>query len=1652
MSDTNRFVAKKGLLLKPYDGISQDAILKTNTEGHVVTGATFDDLSNTAHTHLWFDINSTPTTISGYSITDAYTKTEVDNNFLSANTSESFVSISGDTMIGVLTVPELNVTGNTSTPTITDVDYIKFNTGTTISATTGSLYYSGNDNALTYKPKTNNNDVSINLGFETVFNVFNNTGYQINNGKVVLVNGSYGSDGDGVSTVMLPMSSLSGDSSIISGVATHDIPNGELGICTRFGIVRDININSGFTAGEMVYLSDTVPGDFDHHENISIDSRLNKVGYILQTGTTGSILVSFDSESTLTQLSDRRTNNLSINNASSGIISFDGFSLNTGATTTYNIGAVQGWLADNITDPNDPKITYVNFPLTTGLTTSYLTVCAVTHIGIDANLNVIESDVPFTNSQTRDYIDLGVIVHSNKVNINTFNNQPIVSTNIGAQIYDLYRSIGFFNSSGNEYSANGNNLQIDKTSGDIFKYGSNYENDPKNPHLKSLNGVNNITFNYRLQNSTEYSGYTNIDSNNYDLNGVLTPVPTYKFTMQRISLFSSNLTRIQYGQYIYDSIADAQGSIPYENFITEPNIEGNGLLRGFLIVRQGATDLSDSQQAVFVEVERFGTANSTNIGDVRRTEVINTQSTGVKDGGVLSISSPTGETTFTVSEGYGVIVDNTTPINPTYTQVDWLTSSYTALYINDTGETHTYISFNTLGQLTQTRGSIGITALDKRRQINLGGILHIGGEILYAWNRYIPLINPMNQLEDLTTSIGSFSVSGNRISKIPGTLQLYKSEGTAFYLGGNYQSEIENPNILTCPFLSGSTLVYANSQTILGHSGTSVDTQRYEPNLDGVLQNISNGNFAAHRIWHQPSKNVLVFQYAQYQYAKLADAKANFDLEEYLAPNILTKEAYLVAVLIGAESDVTSLLNSAVIPQGKFAGTGGGGTTPDTLQSAYENSPTPEIFTDATRGAVDFVKGSTAVDNNLVTFQNSGETIIGYIDADGAAFFANSVSSQTFYGNLNWNYVTLTPTTISGYGITNAVNISTYNTFTGVTIPNTYATIINLNNHTGNTSNPHNVTASQISAYTMIQSNANFLSANTSFYTQQQANANFLSANTFASTINTNGINNTGNITATTYYGDGSNLTNITNIAELDQVYLTYYGTSGTTSGTKGCTLTSPGNWTITQYNTAYYFDDKDGNMTITIPDSNATNLGKTMIISKPRLVQSGNNVVVKTVSNQAVAETSTFYLRSPNDRAELISVPFVGNGAPGYKYRVNMIGRTIHEVIEVSIGGTQLFSDIKSAVDFVNAYADGPRRIKVNPGTYYIPQTIEINCPYPITLEGYGTETTQLVVSGITGTPMFDIVTKCDFKGMSFIGGNGYGLIDDECCLDCGVDGLYFEVTNVVIDGFYKGVEIEGDSEYWVFNSIIQNCATGLYCVGGNFGVSENSLFNNGIGIYYQTISTANTFSIQNTIFDVSSGQTGIHYVDDTYKPIYNFATGNAFYGVGTYISGLTFDSDNQSDIRYENNAGLEDYKPSCWVWVSGNTGITTLTTLGTYYKASVNPLYINDVQMIKYSGGTSTQLFTYLPNISRKQTFVISGDLSASNNNDVVSVALFKNGTTKLQDIDVRTTTTGQPYPFAFNAINIANKGDSFDIRLTNLTANTRTAVLRTLMFSIN
>lgn len=230
------------------------------------------------------------------------------------------------------------------------------------------------------------------------------------------------------------------------------------------------------------------------------------------------------------------------------------------------------------------------------------------YVALDINQNVIQSSSPFTNEDRRTLALVGAVIHSNNININTTNEikAPIVApTN---QLHDMIKAVGSLNLEGNIYSPNGANLQLNKSAGVIWGLGINAA-DFYNPHVLSVSAQTAFNFNYRLRNSFQYSGTTSIDPNNYDNGGVLSVVPNNRFTIQRINLFQSGLSILQYGQNVYQSIDEAKVGVSSENFVTEQNIGDNAIFRSYLILKKGITNLTtavSSNEAFFLPVDKFG--------------------------------------------------------------------------------------------------------------------------------------------------------------------------------------------------------------------------------------------------------------------------------------------------------------------------------------------------------------------------------------------------------------------------------------------------------------------------------------------------------------------------------------------------------------------------------------------------------------------------------------------------------------------------------------------------------------------------------------------------------------------------------------------------------------------------------------------------------------------------------------------------------------------------------------------------------------------------------------------------------------------------------------------------------------------------------------
>lgn len=274
-------------------------------------------------------------------------------------------------------------------------------------------------------------------------------------------------------------------------------------------------------------------------------------------------------------------------------------------TTKFNITAGIG-IISNFDDPENPTSTIINFPAFTGITPTYLLTGTITYVAINNTASIVMQATPFTPEQRRSLIILGAVIHSNLTTINLLNNISAPSNASTNQLHDFIEAVGALNLTGNKYTANGANLQLNKSAGLIFKLGSNFANDWKNPHELAQTAGTSLTFRYRTQNGSEGSDRINLDPALYDLNNVLTAVPNNKFTIQTVTMFQSGVTRIQYGQTIYDDLATAKNAVFTRNFVLEPNSKENGIIRAYIIMKNTTTSLQNVADADILEAQKFG--------------------------------------------------------------------------------------------------------------------------------------------------------------------------------------------------------------------------------------------------------------------------------------------------------------------------------------------------------------------------------------------------------------------------------------------------------------------------------------------------------------------------------------------------------------------------------------------------------------------------------------------------------------------------------------------------------------------------------------------------------------------------------------------------------------------------------------------------------------------------------------------------------------------------------------------------------------------------------------------------------------------------------------------------------------------------------------
>lgn len=277
--------------------------------------------------------------------------------------------------------------------------------------------------------------------------------------------------------------------------------------------------------------------------------------------------------------------------------------LNFVNSTQFQLTAGRGQVVDNITDPENPIIYDVSWSTQT-ITATRIAESTFTIITVDKNGQVVQrlATEQYDYWNYRNEIILGTVQHFDKVNITSVTRRlfyPNIDMHLSLAEYQ--REMGGV-IRGNTVSGVAGGLTLQKTAGTLWNIGSNIFNDLSKPNLLQLNALNPLAFTYTWRDGSgawkTLTAQTNIQPNWYDDNTINTPstrpngtVANNKWSIQRAKLAGNNVVVLEFGQALYNSLAECVDGLQTENFIENPDY-ANYTFYFYILVKGGTTDTS----------------------------------------------------------------------------------------------------------------------------------------------------------------------------------------------------------------------------------------------------------------------------------------------------------------------------------------------------------------------------------------------------------------------------------------------------------------------------------------------------------------------------------------------------------------------------------------------------------------------------------------------------------------------------------------------------------------------------------------------------------------------------------------------------------------------------------------------------------------------------------------------------------------------------------------------------------------------------------------------------------------------------------------------------------------------------------------------------
>lgn len=302
-------------------------------------------------------------------------------------------------------------------------------------------------------------------------------------------------------------------------------------------------------------------------------------------------------------------------------------------------------------------------------------------------------------------------------------------------------------------------------------------------------------------------------------------------------------------------------------------------------------------------------------------------STGVASGGQISVNAiDPSAVDITACDGY--IVDYTADDQavPVITRVKTVDQTV-PMDAAALARAVTYWLLDSAGAVIQQAAKPG--PVQQRTHILLGVTAHTGGVIGVA--ETIPIILPSvgNQLVDLMDSLGTFSISGNRITANGANLMLNQSGGTMFarafshYVAGVFT---QNPHTSTTAVQTPATFIQITGSATTAPALTqTLDVANFDN--AGVITPVGGGanQSTILRVFLFANTNAnfqLIVQYGQATYSSLSAAVNAIGAEPFTVnPSFVQGNGALIAY-IAVTRTATNLSDTAqamIVAAGKFA-------------------------------------------------------------------------------------------------------------------------------------------------------------------------------------------------------------------------------------------------------------------------------------------------------------------------------------------------------------------------------------------------------------------------------------------------------------------------------------------------------------------------------------------------------------------------------------------------------------------------------------------------------------------------------------------------------------------------------------------------------------